>query len=462
MTNPAKGFAVTDFHAGKILRAQCGNAPISEPVSGKNLNITVAGTTSLTYMSATNSCGRYYGQNNMLVPNEGKQVNVKPVIDNSNYRENVNIADAFVLAFHVHTNGAFPTFSSYQKIAADVDNNRRLSFSDVRQIRDLALGRTAAFSAVNSWRYMPTYHESNVPDFSITDPFAHVFKTMPYPNYLDEAKLDYSTSPLDMSLYETKAWSFSAIKTGDVSCSPNIHITEPDLILLGDMLNSSTGVGVGTTLNVDVALNAAEDIDAYQLSIAAVPSLKIESVAIGDHPDNDMEDFFLLDEAENALNHVWYSSTFATRHFPQGHVLYRMKVKVIAPISSLENAFRINTTTVPAYRFGPQHNPMLLNLYVSNDTYVAPQTNENPLYLSVFPNPAYDQVTFSYKLNNQSDVTISISDNYGRILQKQNMLGIAGWNEFTTASLNVTPGTILSYTVQSSEGTSRGRILTNE
>jgi hypothetical protein len=75
---------------------------------------------------------------------------------------------------------------------------------------------------------------------------------------------------------------------------------------------------------------------------------------------------------------------------------------------------------------------------------------------------SYDKVTFSYKLNNPGDVTISISDNYGRILQKQNIQGILGWNEFTSASLNVTPGTILSYTVQSPEGTSRGRILTQE
>ncbi len=461
-TNPAKGFTVTDFHAGKILRAQCANAPISEPMNGKNVSITVAGTTPLTFTSTTNSCGRYYGQNSILVPNEGKQVNAKPVIDNTNYRENVNIADAFVLAFHIRSNGTFPTFTAYQKIAADVDNNKVLSFSDVRQIRDLALGRTTVFSAVNSWRYMPSYHESNVPDFLIANPFTHVFKNMVYPNYLDEAKLDYSSSPLDMALYETKAWSFSAIKMGDVSCTPSFQITEPELILLGDMLNSSTGVGVGTTLSVDVALNAAEDIDAYQFSIAAVPSLKIESVAIGDHFNNDMQDFFHLDEAQNALNHVWYSNTFATQHFPQGHALYRMKVKVVAPISSLENAFRINQTTVPAYRFGPQHRPMVLNLHVNNATYVAPETNENPLLLSVFPNPTSDKVTFSYKLNTQGNVTISISDNYGRVLQMYDMQGTIGWNEFTTASLNVTPGTILNYTVQSPEGTSRGRILTQE
>ena len=117
---------------------------------------------------------------------------------------------------------------------------------------------------------------------------------------------------------------------------------------------------------------------------------------------------------------------------------------------------------VPAYRFGPEHRPMVLNLRVNNTTYVAPETNENPLLLSVFPNPAYDKVTFSYKLNNQGNVTISISDNYGRVIQKYDVQGTVGWNEFTTASLNVTPGTILSYTVQSPEGTSRGRVLTQE
>jgi hypothetical protein len=216
-TSTVNGFLVEDFHAGKILRAKCGNNPISEPEIGKNVSIAVAGITA-PFMSTTNTCGRYYGQNNMLVPNEGREVTAKPVIDNSNYRENVNVADALTLAFYIRSNGTFPTFTftSYQKIAADVDNNKVLSFSDVRQIRDLALGKTQAFSAVNSWRYMPGYHESNVLDFLITDPFTHVFKNIPYPNYLDEAKLDYSTSPLDMALYETKAWSFSAIKMGDV------------------------------------------------------------------------------------------------------------------------------------------------------------------------------------------------------------------------------------------------------
>jgi hypothetical protein len=453
---------VIDFHAGKILRARCSNAPISEPFSAKNLSIEVAGAAPLTIPDMTNTCGRYYGQNNILVPNEGKQVKVKPAIDNSNYLENVNIADAFVLMFHIATNGAHPTFTAYQKIAGDVDNNRRLTHVDVNQIRNLVLGKTTVFPAVNSWRYMPGYHETNVPDFSITDPFNHVFKNMPYPNYLDEAKLDYGTQPLDAALYETKAWSFSAIKMGDLSCSPNVVITEPDLITLGEFLNRTTNVSVGTTLSVDVALNAPEDVDAYQFSIAAVPSLKIESVTLGDHYDNDVEEFFHLDKDQNKVNHAWYSSTFATRHFPQGHALYRMKVKVVAPISSLENAFSINQTTMPAYRFGPLHRTMQLNLRAENANYIAPATSENPLHLSVFPNPAYDQVTFSYQLNNQSDVTIIISDNYGRTIQQQNMIGSVGWNEYTTASLNVTPGTILTYIVQSSEGTSRGRILTQE
>ncbi len=76
-----------------------------------------------------------------------------------NPRNGVTVSD--ILAISQHVLGMTPLDSPYKLLAADVNNDQRITASDLVEIRALILGRVDAFPAVDSWRFL--YKENDEP-----------------------------------------------------------------------------------------------------------------------------------------------------------------------------------------------------------------------------------------------------------------------------------------------------------
>ncbi|NUO01248.1 MAG: hypothetical protein HUU01_11595 [Saprospiraceae bacterium] len=157
----------------------------------KNVQATLTGDANATTTSDTSG---YYEFNN-LQPGSyalGLDRDVFP-------KNGVTTLDILLISKHLL--GIEPLGSPYKMIAADVNNDKKVTTLDLVHLRRLILGVDAEFVANTSWRFVPAAYDFPVP----TNPWAEVFSDIP-----DLGNLEEDTQ-----------FDFIAIKIGDVNGSAN-------------------------------------------------------------------------------------------------------------------------------------------------------------------------------------------------------------------------------------------------
>ncbi len=174
---------------------------------------------------------------------------VTPILD-ENYREGVSTLDLVLISRHLI--GIKALDSPYKIIAADIDNDKKVSTLDMIELQKLLLYINTSFPNNRSWRFIDAAFDFAEPG----DPFAS-----PFPEIYDIPVLENDMLGID----------FVGLKVGDVNASANPNLSAPanDREYDGALLLKieEEDLWVGETYVLEVKAKDFKNIAGYQFAI---------------------------------------------------------------------------------------------------------------------------------------------------------------------------------------------------
>lgn len=292
--------------------------------------------------------------------------------------------------------------SPYKVLAADINNSRNVSSSDLVNLRKLILGITSDFENNTSWRFVPA-------DYIFDDPS--------YP-------FDYTEKVLIDSIYEdVNNVNFIAVKVGDVNNSAvvNAHSNKTQtrgvnaLFVIDDKQFES-----GTVLNVDIKAGEMMDIMGTQFTMKFdAETLEFSSLKGGLVPVksynanlNQVSEgiiSFSIDIAEGIKlnpNDVLFSIDFKTK------------------MSGTTNQLKISNDGLAPEVYDMNANVRRLDLQVRNGGI---NTVQNNLFQNQ-PNPFKDYTSISFELARGGAGSLKIMDVTGKLIYSVSDNFVKGYN----------------------------------
>lgn len=298
-----------------------------------------------------------------------------------------------------------PLNSPYKLLAADVNNSRSITASDLVSLRKLILGITNSFENNTSWRFVPT-------SYIFTEP------TFPF-DFPSKVNLD--------SLFEDKSnVNFTALKVGDVNGSAianaNSERTESrnaPALLVADYKEFTRG----NTVNFQVKAGEAMEIMGSQFAIEfdtdklSFKGIENGAFAILGHNVN-------ISKADQGV--IIFSLDMANgKSLKVDDVLFTLDFDAMARGNT--NAIGLAQNAINAEVYDMDANVKPLHLQLRNSEYALAQ---NVLYQNQ-PNPFKDYTNISFELAKESDVTLRVMDVTGKVMFTQNGHFSKGYHSVT-------------------------------
>jgi uncharacterized repeat protein (TIGR01451 family) len=226
--------------SGKIITEE------KEAVEGVVINLEGSGMNSI----STNDKGQY--DLPLMDPKEGYML--KP-LKNDGLLEGINTLDLIIIQRHIL--GTIKLTSPYKWIAADVNNDKKISISDLLDLRKVLLGAKDKFTNNTSWKT--------------------VDRTFVFPDPNNPLNSNY---PLNYSLFNPAGpmeVDFIGVKIGDVNGTfkaKNTNRSKPV-----SLISTSKFVEAGSEVEVDFEANEGKNIDGLQLAfdVSKLSNISIES-----------------------------------------------------------------------------------------------------------------------------------------------------------------------------------------
>ena len=130
---------------------------------------------------------------------EARSYTIRP-LRNDNLTNGVSTTDILLIQRHIL--GIEPLNNPYLLIAADVDNNGRVTASDLVEIRKAILGKSTSFKNNNSWRLIDRSHVFATPEEALLPGVPEIIE-------------------IDMLMSDRTGLDFIAVKIGDVNGTAN-------------------------------------------------------------------------------------------------------------------------------------------------------------------------------------------------------------------------------------------------
>lgn len=289
--------------------------------------------------------------------------------------------------------GIQPLNSPYKIIAADVNNSKSISASDIVALRKIILGLDETMAGNTSWKFVPKNHVFSDPTapWDYADPYS-------MPNMSDEHVI------VD----------FVGVKIGDLNNSVkansnslrDLEIRQKDPLVFQVQ---DQQLKAGEETDIHFYAKGFTHIDGYQFSLEAL-GLQILDLNGGELSLN-QQHFGYPRQAKNFITVSWNEPLAST--VPDGKILFTAKVKALQDID-LKDALLLTSrvTNAEAYRV---RDAVGLNLeFVKEGQNV--QGNQFVLYQNT-PNPFADETFIGFILPEKGPVTIKILDITGKTLK---------------------------------------------
>jgi hypothetical protein len=303
----------------------------------------------------------------------------------------------------------------YKLIAADVNNDRKVSASDLTQLRQLILGVLPGFKNNNSWRF-PIKSASLSP----ASPF-------PFPETIIIDSLNNHMNNLD----------FVAVKIGDVSGNATTDIIDNDTEARNNrtLVLAAEDLIVGESEWVSVPITATDNNEflGFQFTLSLnhaafggiLPGLlDVDEMNLGIHP--------------NGILTMSYASgqPVSTR---QGDVLFSLLIQSdkAARVSEMLT-LSSDVTVAESYDSKLETNDIRLDIR-------KPELDDFELYQNE-PNPFTGQTSISFSMPRDGKVSLRISDLTGKVIEYRSIDAVRGVN---TETFNLEYNGMLFYTLQS-------------
>lgn len=314
----------------------------------------------------------------------------------------------------------------YKKVAADVNNDQRITASDLTELRKLILGVTDSFANNNSWKIFDKSYNFFDPTYAETEilPMAYNLERIQHDMMVD----------------------FIAVKVGDVDENAKANLN--DVILESRSVeNMELAVAdqkftSGQSIEVPVYLTNNVDVAGFQFTFNFDPqmfSLEAINSPLAGVTDNNFG-FTKLSEGMIAVS---YNQAQVIELNEGANVLVvSLKARMDG---SLSNMLTIGSDIARAEAYDGDFNVMNVSLNVVNRG-----LNEVVLHQNT-PNPFKSTTTIGFELPQPSDVVITVYDVTGKTLKVVNQHFEKGYNSIELNKLELGATGVLYYTMESGD-----------
>ncbi len=394
-----------------------GTIATSQQQTVKNVEVTMASTDlpELTRSLYTAQDGRF--EFNNVIPGLAYSLSAKKAGD---YLNGVNTLDLVLIQRHIL--GIEPFSDPYKMIAADANNDGKVTAVDLVELRKLILGIVVGLSKNESWRF--PIKDQNL---SVSYPFPFVEKIV-----------------LPESITDLPNQHFVAVKVGDVSGSATVDLTSP-------VVESRTSSELKLTFvdrNVDkglvmIPITSSNFVDIFgcqmtlNLRNADFVSIKSGSIRVDDSNigliQNDKITISLGSESSMTKDVDEVLFTLVLNAKIDGEL--RNMISVTSDVTAAEAYFGSDFTT--------------------SSVVLVPKINsadEITLFQNV-PNPFKGQTTVSFYMPLADNVTLKLHDMTGRLVTSRNIKAVKGLNEVLFTKDQLVPSGVIYYTLTSGDFT---------
>ncbi|MEO6189946.1 MAG: T9SS type A sorting domain-containing protein [Saprospiraceae bacterium] len=325
----------------------------------------------------------------------------------------------------------------YTLIAADVNNSKSITSSDIAEIRKLILGTIPEFSKVKSWTFVPKVYQFADPLYPFDAP--------------RDQNVSFGTS------VETKDVPFVAIKMGDVTENARASNATSSTSRTKGQLNieiDEKNLVSGESYKVNFKSSDFADITGYQFTLKFNASaINFEGIEAGVLNTN--ESNFGLNRLDKGIITTSWNANTATS-FGKDDVLFTLVFKATKSVK-LSQMFSITSDVTTAEAYNSQNEIANVKLSTRTDRgVIASEVFE--LYQNE-PNPFAKQTVISYRLPEAGAVKLSIYDVTGKVVRVYELTGVKGLNTQNINKSDLNVSGVLYYQLDATNNTATKRMV---
>jgi subtilisin-like proprotein convertase family protein len=348
-------------------------------------------------------------------------------IKDGDYLNGVTTLDLVLIQRHILGLEVFN--DPYKVIAADANNDGRITASDLVEIRKLILGVTTSFKNA-SWR-MPIKNQT----LTLANPF-------PY-------KDNYSFSKLESNMVDQD---FVAVKIGDLNSSASVNFKSSEVVesranrTLSLVLENQS-VKVGQNIAIPVTSNNFIDVLGYQMTLN-LTNAEYERVESGLLEINESN----IGDIGNGIVTMSFASSIPVSAKPED-VLFTIYLKA-AKSGTIKDILRLTSDVTPLESYSSDLSIGVVKIVYSNEPSDFIVLNQNE------PNPFIGHTVITFTMPDAADALLSIYDINGKQLKSIQIDGVKGLNSvnITKDQLGGVSG-IMYYTLESGDFTATKKMI---
>ena len=333
---------------------------------------------------------------------------------NVNPINGVSTFDIYLINRHILGVAILP--SPYKLIAADVDNNGKITVSDVNELRKLVLAIYTTFPNNKSWRFVPKSYVFPTP----TNPWTAVF-----PEIID---LQLSAAQLTND--------FVGVKVGDLNASAKPNTLAGNAgsrsEFSNDFVLENKTFSKGENLRIPFRMSELSKSVAAQFTLGFdVEAFDFIGIEKGNVEGIDNDAFNFSDLREGLISAAWFKTN--TTAINENDVLFYLNVKA-KKSASLSEVLTLDSRLVDAELYDESGNMATLNMRFGNAENSKFEVYQNQ------PNPFNGTTTVGYQAAETGEVTLKIYNTAGGEIKVLRQTAVKGYNQFVVSKddLNVT------------------------
>lgn len=400
-------------------------------------------------------------------PSPWVQADVEEIIARSYRREDwelgVDAADLLLLQQHL---AGEEKLDGYHQLAADLDQDGRLTQDDARLLQSFIAGGMAQFAGYQSpWRFIPAYIPQEHGQAFRNDPFNLELAGIQYHDFAPYLETDW-----EFNIGETSIGSqgFRAVKMGDLNGS-SLRPAGPETCLTETLslhLPAVNNVPAGSTINMtigsgnDLELNGFEFTFSYNADKLEIAEIRTEGL-----PNFRVEENVVVSADGSSIRVIWAdpegeSQTLSAEapllHFTFtsrqriGQLARQIEIKPESHMVFLSPEACLNTVRLEATAtvISPVEAP---SGTAGNSPYAVEK-------FSCYPNPTYGDITAVFKALAGGRGELIVSDGLLRPLYRQEVSLDKGLNEVRVNTQGL-PAGLLIVTIRTEDGTFYQRVV---
>ncbi|GLR16719.1 T9SS type A sorting domain-containing protein [Portibacter lacus] len=323
--------------------------------------------------------------------------------------------------------------SPYKIVAADINNDGKLTAADLLGLRKTILGIAKGFNGNESWRFV----DRNYQFIDAVNPLTEKFRE----------SYDINNLNSDMNI------DFVGVKVGDVNgtvvANQRMNATVRSNKSLDFSINS-TFLKAGSVVEIPVYANNFDNIIAYQFSMELSDKLEFVSVKGGALEMSDVN-FGTIRASEGIITTSWdnYQGSTVAQDEPLFYITANVKEGI-----NVSNALAFTSTITKAEAYSADD-----VLEVNLETRSNPNTgNEFVLYQNT-PNPFQGYTTIKFELSQDEAAALSVFDVTGKLIQSITGDYIKGENYIELNTQDLGANGVLYYTLQTEDHTATKKMV---